>query len=505
LRDESPRSRRSWLLALRYGPALLAGFALVLVIGGDAIELDDDLQVIAPEQAAPGDRLPVRALIYTRLQAIDGPTLHAQAVDVWIETITGRELSRTRLLPARAGSADVEGMLPLPTDRGELRLLARTRVGDRALRVSRPLVLRADALVRTPEGRPLRALQQYAPGALISEAGELAPSALELRVSGGACAPEQTCRAFAFVAEAGLALHIEPNSAITPLAHGDAISTAAGVVALEFVTHGPEAELWLSALRNGRLVARRALRLPIALASARLDTSALSLVEASTFRLRLQGADADGCIVDDFVAGRWVRTGSLAHCDRASGLPFALPLGLSRLQVRRDAFSAQTAAVAAVYLRAPGESADHELEVLTSAAAQIAPDDVLLRSIARRPASQPDAALSGYLAAILEMGIFAPPPSATAHVELRQQLQARQDRLLTLSLAALGLAALALVLSLGPLGVRAGLRASRLVSQGDPRASRRLRLRSFLVVFASVCSLVLVFIVIGLYVLLRRG
>jgi hypothetical protein len=505
LRDELRRPWRSWLIALRYGPALLAAFALVLVIGGEAIELENDLQIIAPEHATPGASLPVRALIYTRLQAIDGPSLRAQPIDVWLETSSGRELARARLSPAHAGNADVEGMLSLPNAVGEFRLLARARIGSHELRVSRALALDIDAVAHPPEGRPLRALQQFAPGALIAEPGERAPSALELQVAGGACAPEQPCRAYAFVAEPGLALHIAANSAISTLARSDAISSSAGVAALDFVTHGPEAELWLSVLRDGRPTARRALRLPIALGSARLEISAFSLDSASQFWLRLQGADADGCIVDDFVGGHWVRTGSRAHCERAAALPFALPLGLSRLQVRRDAFSARTAAVAMVYLRAPGESALHELGVLSREAARVAPDDPLLKAIATHPPSQPDAALSGYLAALLEAGIFAPPPSATAHVALLDQLHARQARLRTLSLVALALAALALVGSLGPMGLRAGLRASQLVAQGDRGASRRVRLRSFIVVAASVCALVLVFIVIGLYVLLRRG
>ena len=105
---------RKWLLLVRYAAPGLAALALVLVIAGGQSGLDEDLHLIIAARAAPAETIPVRALLYTQLRATEGPILHAQPVDVVLETVSGRVLSRTRLMPSRAGTSDDEGELRVP-------------------------------------------------------------------------------------------------------------------------------------------------------------------------------------------------------------------------------------------------------------------------------------------------------------------------------------------------------------------------------------------------------
>jgi hypothetical protein len=407
--------------------------------------------------------------------------------------------------------ADDEGELSIPNIDGAIvTLRARTRVGDRTVRAKAQLHVDSAALPRALEGRSLRALQQFSEGAIVSEPNEVAPSSLRVRIAGGACVPELPCRAFVHVGEPAATIRIEPNSAVTvrPLTAAAAISgrrETSGVVELAFVTHGPEAELWLIAEREGRKVARRSVRLPIAMAALQVETSALRYGAGEAPMLRVAGSE-EGCIVDAFADGRWERTGSLAHCDREAALPFSpLPLGLHRLQVRRDPFSAETCGVAVIVLGGSASQAD-SLRRLALAARSVDADDPVVRSALEQPGSI-DRASAGYLAALLENGIATLPRAVTGYSDALAEQQRRQARLRNLSLVALALGAFALVLSVGRRGLTAGARAREFLAREstDPYFARRARWRSRAIVAASVSSLALVFVVIASYVLARGG
>jgi len=139
-------SRQLWLAVSRYAAPALAAIALVLVVAGDGPELDNDLHLIAPTIARPGSTLPIRALLYSQLRAVEGPVLAQQPIDVWLEAPGGHVLARTRLMAAASGSHDLEGLLALPTEPASLQLHARTRLGerDRPARSSAPGFLRVD-------------------------------------------------------------------------------------------------------------------------------------------------------------------------------------------------------------------------------------------------------------------------------------------------------------------------------------------------------------------------
>jgi hypothetical protein len=173
--------------------------------------------------------------------------------------------------------------------------------------------------------------------------------------------------------------------------------------------------------------------------------------------------------------------------------------------VRQDAFTAQTAGVAVVYLRAPAESPEQVTRTLAQAAARVDPSDTLSASLLSDPAANADPAALAYLAALLEQGIVEPPAAINGYADSVARVRERQGWLRSLALVALALGASALALSIGRRGLDAGARASDLLlrESRDPGLGRRTRLRSLALVVASVLSLMLVFAVIGLYVLAR--
>ena len=353
-----------------------------------------------------------------------------------------------------------------------------------------------------PEGRPLRGLQQYSAGPVLAESGTIAPSALSVQVSGGACVPEQRCQLLVHIGTPAAAVRVSPNSTVTPTAQSASAETS-GVVPLEVTTHGPEAELWLSAERSGERVARRSVRLPVAMAALNVIWNQAEVLTGS-LPLKVHSPAADGgCILDAFSDGHWRTTGSLASCARSQAVPFALEPGLWRLQVRRDPFSMQTAGVAVIALPAPGGLED-ALGVLFTAARRSAPEDSLVRACKDLPELCRSEAAQRYLAALLETGLAALPEARTSFQESVARVREQRARMRTLALIALVLGGTGLVLSIGQSGVRAGQRVS-LLFENDPGAARRARLRAAVLVAASAASLVLVFSVLALYVVARGG
>ena len=500
--------RRRLLPAAAYVAPSLAALALVLVLAGEQADIDDDLQLVVPRSATPGDRLPVRALLYTHLRATEGPALRRQPVDLVLESATGEQLAHGRLLPARGGMRDLEAELLIPERSDTLRIRAQTRIDGRAVSAAAVLPVLRVAPQVVPEGRSLRALQQFSEGAIVADPNEEAPSALQVRVRGGACVPEQPCHALVHVGAPAATLRVEGNSAVTPSAESQRASElTSGVVALDFVTHGPEAELWLIAERQARRVARRAVRLPVAMGALAVEARALTWSSAERAVIRVLASEGS-CIVDAFRRGHWVRTGSLAVCDRDNPVPFAgLAAGIYRLQVRGDPFSAQSAGVTSVYVRAPGETDTQIVSALAREAQGLDANDRFAEACLANPELGDTPAALAYLAALMETGIIEAPPPATGYADSLSLLRERQLRLRNLSLLALALGGLSLALRIGGRGLSAGQRARAFLlrESHDPEFGRRTRWRSHILVAASVLSLVLVFAVIALYVLARGG
>ncbi len=509
-------SNRILALVVRVCAPALAALALVIVVANEASEADHDLRLIVPRAASAGELLPVRGLLYSGLRAVEGPQLAPRDVEVQLIASGGRVLSHTRLTHARSGTNDIEGTLPVPAAAlGDAFVHAQVRVGREDLSVDAPLQLVASAEGEPAEPRALRELQQ------LSESGvqrmPLAPpppDALHVRVAGGVCVPEQPCRVFVHVGEPAAAVLIETTPSVTPDAQAEEPSAeTSGALAFDVVTHGPEAQLWLRASRSGRTVARRAIRLPIALGGATLSPRAVLLDAPATPEIALAG-EAEGFIVDVLRLHaashyQWVRTGSLAQSSEPQAVPFAaLSAGIYRVQARRDPFSASNAAARVVYVRTPGEPPAQVLRTLAEAARTIDPGDLFVTRVRNASGAVDESsfpAALGYLAAIVENGVVVQPAAATGFAAARARLTEAQTRMRWLALIALALGGVALALSVGKRGLEAGDRISELlVSAGqDAATARRAHLRSRLATIASALALLLVFVVVALYVIAR--
>jgi hypothetical protein len=117
------------------------------------------------------------------------------------------------------------------------------------------------------------------------------------------------------------------------------------------------------------------------------------------------------------------------------------------------------------------------------------------------------AAAVGYLAAALESGVIAMPRAVSGYSAALERVADTQSKLRWLSIAALALGGLSLALSVGRSGLRATARADAIrVDAGQDRsARRRARRRALMTLVLSVMSLMLVFVVLGAYVVARSS
>jgi hypothetical protein len=486
----------------------VAALTLVSFLTAQSHRVDHDLHLIAPSTAAPGDIVPIRAHLFGDLDRPEGPRLLAREVTVELCNARGDRLASTRLSPGHAGS--LEGSLRVPA-RGagggapagwllHAHAAVEGRGGDAEKRIA------AEPAALRPEPRALRALATFAPGPLRMEPGA-SPLHLDLAVGGGACAPEEPCELVVHTGASDVALVLAPSGAATPVTSARA-EAGSPLASLWIVTHGPEAEVTLDAQRDGARVARRSFRLPIALGSDALSpmTPLYHAPALPTVRL---GGEPGSCIVDAFRDGRWLRSASLPSCDAGDPVPFVpLEAGLWRLQVRRDPFDSGTAAVRALYVRAPGESDDDVLSTLARAAARVSPDDTLVRGVRAEPEAYTGALepAARYLLALLERGVVAQPRPTSGHAAALAQLAAELARMRDLAVWALGLCGFLLVLLLvrrGLAGSGAAERVMQAAGSGDAPARRRRRLRALITVVAAAASLSLAFVAIAIYVIAR--
>jgi hypothetical protein len=535
--DRSPALTRTvrgsarWRTILARGTApVLAAFALGVVLFGSNRDTDYELQLISPEGAKPGEDLPMRALLYENLRSIEGPRLAAREIAVQLEDRSGVARARGKLTPSRGGLGDTEGSLHIPSDlHGEYRLRASVQVDTVRVEVERPLAV-GNAARYPVSGRPLRALQQFSEGPLQAEPGALPPNALHVRIGGGACVPEEECPIFVYVGTPSVRVWVEGNSTVTPqgaaaqppdpraIAHNDSNPV---VQALSIVTHGPEAQLWLRASRmnDGVQVGRRSVRLPVALGASALRLKTPAVLEGQALSYQLVGGDG-GCIIDVFRDGQWLRTTSAPSCTEPQPIA-ALPPGVYRIQGRRDPFSSATAGVAIAEVVARN---DFSFELGASLAAEvleIEPDPFMrdlvlaaaqseLRTVkgmqVRDSDPVPDERF-GYFAALLESGVIELPRAISGYTSTLERLSKSQAQLRSMSILALVLGAISLALAVGRSGLRAAARADEILLDAGHSGPvrRRARARSMLSLALSVLSLMLVFVVLGAYVVARGG
>jgi hypothetical protein len=514
--DRGPQSFARFLdLGAKIILPAAAALTLLAVVRDSARRIDRELQVTAPPTVGSPGVLPVRALLYVGLNRTEGAQLRAVPTTVALVSSSGAVLAGGRLKRSFAESMD--GVFTIASGyAGEATLRVEARDGDERVRDERRVDIvpanQLGASVVSP--RKLPPLQQLAPGPVTAVAGSVAPppSALSLAIEGGACAPERPCDLWLHVGAPAAGIRVDPTASVSVESRpADLASETDGVVHLRVRTHGPEAELRVTALRAGAAVATRAFRLAVALGmDAMAELPAMPLASAQ-LAPALLGEESGGCIVDAFRAAdhwqQWMGTGFLRECRGREALSFGtLEPGLWRVQLRRDPFGSDNAAVRALYVRAPLETTSAALTAIARDVRTIAPEDALARRVLEPDAVFDDAEpVARYLLARLDAGVASlPRPSSSLTIDL-QRMAIERARLRKWALFAIALCALALGLLVAQRGLRAATQASQLMAAAgeDARGLDRQRLRMVLRVLGTVTSLLLAFAAIGVYMVAR--
>jgi hypothetical protein len=331
--------RRSELAVAAMAGLTALAFVYAMVVSERAA-LDHALQLAAPETARPGDDVPLRAFVLEGIGLGEVPSL--TEAEVRVELRMGESLRASLVLDASATRTS-EGTLRAPSEAGHFELFAEARIGgERVATVRRPLAVTADAPAAPSLAHLTSPLAQFALGPLVVEPSALPPPRFEVRVAGGACVPDQPCGLLVDFGEDGHDLRVVPGAAVR---EAGSIAREGRTLRASVQVTGPEGDLELVALTGGLPVARRSVRLPVALA-----TPWLSLPEPFVRggRLVMEVAPPPGrsaLIADVSRDGRFVRSvtlpeGTLDGAGRRSAeLSFeGLPDGLYRVSLRADPF-----------------------------------------------------------------------------------------------------------------------------------------------------------------------
>src|SRR5205814_1883858 len=104
-RERSARLGRIAEIAGMIAVPAAAATALLAIAIESAREVDDDLQLVAPERAAAGDRVPIRAQLYAGLHRPEGPRLVTSELDVSLRA-RAQVLAHSRLSVSYARTLD---------------------------------------------------------------------------------------------------------------------------------------------------------------------------------------------------------------------------------------------------------------------------------------------------------------------------------------------------------------------------------------------------------------
>ncbi len=510
-RGRDPFLHRMVGLFVLFASPAAAALALLSVLITERVEIDQDLLMVFPPAARPGDTVPVRAFLLGHLTSVKGPEVIDASIRVELLDSAGSTSDARDLEPGLGRSR--EGLLRLPAGR-QGRFALRATAGTEAARAVASAELRVGerAAPLRPVGREQQAQAQHLSAQAVQATGQgEPPSALELRVKGGICVPEQRCELLVRVGEPAATIALEGNSSVTPLDGSDRPSPrTAAIVELPVVTHGLEATLRLHALRDGVRVASRAVRLPVALAasSLRLSRSVYGPRQQPRFQLQQRG-EPRGCMVDAFLPGRWLFTGSSSDCTRAAALPFRLAQGgVWRLQAGRDRFGGESTAARLFYRRHAGQSEEDALGAIARFASRADPDDAYARSVAEQPQRFLVADLqkqAAFLLAPLEGLLIPPPETASSLPGQRALLDRRRQTLRWYALVAITLAGLALALYVLQRGLDAASRARAIMAAAGDRSAggRAQRTRATLIVLTTALCLALLFVAVAMFIMAR--
>jgi len=421
--DESPAAdeRAGRWLRFAIPPLVLGAFLLALV--AEPPPADVDLMLVAPDYARPGSSLPLRALAVAGLAESGGPTTPlARPMRVTLLDESGRPLAETTLV---AGAADTfEGELTIPPGvQGRLSLRARMPApwDGEPIEVKRLVQVSEDAAASTRRGRLATPTQRWRPESIEALDGGTPPRDLDLRVLGGACAPELPCELRLWVGEPAAEVELEssPSLSVESSAH----STTSGIVPFGVTVHGAEAVAHLVARREGALVARRSVRLPILMAGHGMRLPQGSLVVGAPARPELEVSslnDSRRFVVDAYLDGHWLHTATLElDGDGRGRLPYSLAPGLWRLSVHRDPFSTLRSAGRLVLVLAPGADPMSELRRLAaSPELAVGTDPLANLLVSGRPPPGSAEQVSELLFALPELDFYQMPDLAHGILQL---------------------------------------------------------------------------------------
>ena len=450
----------------------LGVLAVVLaVLFGERMSIDHELLLVVPPAVAPGGTLPARALVFHAFDQPGGPRLTGAEVELRLVDPSGRVRARQRLAPSPAGGA--EGTLEVPSGlRGAFAVHALAEIdGEPVASVRTPIELQGDPEPAPSLGRLATELQHLTLGPV---QGSAPPAPFDVRVVSGACVPEEPCEILVHVGEPAAQVRLAPAASVTTAPPVE--DETRGVVSLPVVVHGPEARTELIASRSGVEVGRRSVQIPVALATPSLGPGPRVLAEGevATLDVRVLGEPL-GVIADVYRGGVWTRTVSLLP-GRSAPIG-VLPPGLSRVQVRADAYSSDRAAVRTFLVSERGESAARALE---------------RAGIADLPDTSPELRLA-WATAREEEAVFALPARVSGRAADEARLEARRSTLRIAALVALALGLVIAAVAFSRRGVGAALEAQRIMdATGDPAlASARHRRRTLASALILVLTLLL--------------
>lgn len=339
-------------------PAIVAVLLIVLLLG-EGGGANQDLQLLAPYQAAPGSTIGVRSLVLTGVRSPElTPAPLSSEADITLESEAGDVLARGELHIAPVGGAEGELTVPADAPLGDYFLVARAQLSEE----ERLLVRRHFTVVAEPEpsetrGHLARPTQRWELRAIEAVGAAPVPSVFEARVVGGTCVPEQVCEIAVWVGEPAASISVAASMGIEPV--GDGSPETSGLARIAVTIRAAEAIVTLEARRGGELVAQRAMQLPIAMGGVSLSVEPSGLAP-STPRLTAHHLDGDvAVVVDGYHEGIWLRSRSLAAEEAGQGapVPFELAPGLWRLTAHEEPLSASRAASHLVFVPDAGEEA----------------------------------------------------------------------------------------------------------------------------------------------------
>lgn len=355
-----------------------------------------DLQIVAPNFAAPGDSLPARAFLFERTEGVPEPRSLADATLRLVPLEGGRTVFGPRGQPRTVARGEVhaaeviglEGGLDLPRELapGDYRLLGVATVDERQLVVSRRVHVADPPNVMERRGRLQTDVQRFEVGPLRAwterddevmgaetQAGTqtetetetatresvdlalLSLVRLEVRVVGGDCSPPVPCELLVDTGPAALAVRLREGSTwLDAGSECDGSTPRAGIVRCSVSGSANARVVDAVAFDEGRPIARRRVQLPLGTAAPAIVRAPTLVPLGSTPELAIRGVldERAGYVVDLFHDERWLHTQSVAvSADEPFALSRALDRpGLWRVQVRTEPFAADHAATRLIFV-----------------------------------------------------------------------------------------------------------------------------------------------------------